>query len=59
MDQARMKQYFEAVSNKEANENFSELRKKLGLIVGGASYSEICCLKNEKTGERYYTCIKK
>ena len=59
MDQAQLKAIYEASNPSDKTKaNFNELSKKLALIVGGAKLSEIQCLKNEKTGELYYTRCK-
>lgn len=59
MDQAQLKAIYEAShSSDKTKDNFSELSQKLSLIVGGAKLSEIQCLINEKTGEKYYTRCK-
>lgn len=59
MDQAQLKAIYEAShSSGKTKDNFSELSQKLTLIVGGAKLTEIQCLINEKTGEKYYTRCK-
>ena len=59
MDQAQLKAIYEAShSSAGTKANFDDLSKKLALIVGGAKLTEIQCLINEKTGEKYYTRCK-
>lgn len=59
MDQAQLKAIYEAShSSDKTKDNFSELSQKFALIVGGAKLSEIKCLTNEQTGEKYYTRCK-
>lgn len=59
MEQETLKKHYDAFhSNDETTVNYKELHQKLDLIIGGAKLTEIKELKNEKTGEVYYTRCK-